>query len=332
MLPYSLMSSPSPLIVQGAFRSGTTALFRVLRHDPGLQCYYEPLHPNLLDHVEEADKANATHPKSSLYREFRDVPNLRQSFCSSFAGAARQVQWGKTPVALRQYLRRLIQAAPYPSMLQFNRAFWMVPCLGRLFPQAVFVHMVRDPRSVVWSRLTTACGGRARLSLPWIGKCLPLSSGNLLHVFSKYARFSAYNMHRYFAMGREIVERQKGAIFQRLKPIFQRVDSAAPYVKALALWAANVHICHHQAHHWFGSRYVTIRYEDFCQSHGAILREIYGPLERPIPKDVLRSAETTIRSNRLRKWTGIRHARERFAKGIEKAKIGPIMDDFRYSR
>jgi hypothetical protein len=33
------------LLIQGVFRSGATALFRALRQDERLDCFYEPLQP-----------------------------------------------------------------------------------------------------------------------------------------------------------------------------------------------------------------------------------------------------------------------------------------------
>ena len=225
------------LLLQGVFRSGTTALFRVLRRDERLRCFYEPLHPNVLHRAREAHDARPDHPKSSPYAEYAPLlDQLKPKLDSALPDWPHWLDADDEAPTLATYLRRLadVDAAP---LLQFNRAFWMGGWLARTFPEASFVHLVRDPRSVVWSQLTTASGDRVRMDWPIVGRRLPFSSGALRRVFSEHAYFGAYHLDEYFEAGVRCLD--DGPDDDALTSALRRLDAvreAPPYVKALALW------------------------------------------------------------------------------------------------
>ncbi|PSQ95615.1 MAG: hypothetical protein BRD51_05495, partial [Bacteroidetes bacterium SW_11_64_17] len=230
---------------------------------------------------------------------------------------------------LATYLRRLadVDAAP---LLQFNRAFWMVPWLAQTFPDASFVHLVRDPRAVVWSQLTTD-SGRVRMDWPLLGRLLPFSSGTLRRVFSEHAYFGAYQLDEYFEAGLRLLDDGPGDAI--LHDALQRLDAvraAPPYVKALALWGAQVEACRRYAQTASGDRSVLLRYEDVCESPCAHLRTIYAGLDHALPDAVRDHARCAIDTDRLRRWTNVPTAEQHFREGVERAQVADLMRDFDY--
>ena len=319
------------LLLQGVFRSGTTALFRVLRRDERLRCFYEPLHPNVLHHAREAHDARPDHPKSSLYAEYAPLLDRLESHLGSLLPAWPRLLGSddEAPI-LATYLHCLTDTDAEP-LLQFNRAFWMVPWLAQTFPDASFVHLVRDPRAVVWSQLTTD-SGRVRMDWPLLGRLLPFSSGTLRRVFSEHAYLGAYQLDEYFEVGLRLLDDGPGnAVLDSALRRLEAVREAPPYVKALALWGAQVEVCKHHAQSAFGPRSLRLRYEDVCDAPCAPLRSIYALQNRPLPDSAREYAQRTIDADRLRRWTDVPTAEHRFREGIEQAQIAGLMRDLGYS-
>lgn len=319
------------LLLQGVFRSGTTALFRALRRDERLRCFYEPLHPDLLGHVRESRVSDPDHPKSSLYAEYAPLlDRLKPQVGSMPSNSPHVLGADDEAPSLTAYVRSLTDTEEVP-LLQFNRAFWMIPWLARTFPDASFVQLVRDPRSVVWSQLTTASGERVRMDWPLLGRLLPFSSGSLRRVFSEYAYFGAYQLDEYFEAGRRLLHDGPGdAILHDALRRLDAVRAAPPYVKALALWGAQVEACRRHAQTAFGDRFVPLRYEDVCDSPCAHLRRIYARLDPTAPDTVRDYARRAIDADRLRRWADVPTAEQRFWEGIERAQVADLMRDLDY--
>jgi hypothetical protein len=317
------------LLVQGVFRSGTTLLFRMLRRDEQLRCFYEPLHPDVLDHAGEAHATDPGHDKSSLYAEYVPTLNRIRTQGAPDSWPCQLADTDEAP-ALRAYLECLCPNGEQ-RLLQFNRAFWMVPWLGRTFSGSPFVHLVRDPRAVVWSQLTTASGQRVRMDWPLLGRLLPLSSGNLRRAFCEHAYFGAYHLDEYFEHGLRLLQDEETAPATRAA--LQRlgaVQDDPPYVRALALWGAQVEACQHHARSTFGTQFLFLRYEDVCEAPCEHLRSIYNLQDRPLPTPVETYAQQTVNAECPRRWTEIPSAHRRFREGIRRAHIADLMRDLGY--
>lgn len=312
------------LLLQGVFRSGTTALFRTLRRDEQLRCFYEPLHPSLLEHACEASASDPDHPKSPLYAEYVPLLDpLRAQFGPDLPEWPHRLGNNDEAPALAAYMRMLGEGGG--ALLQFNRAFWMVPWLARLFPEAPFVQLVRDPRSVVWSQLTTS-SGRVRMAWPLLGRLLPFTSGTPERVFSEHAYFGAYQLDEYFAAGQRMLDEGTGDdVLNTALRRLSVVRGAPPYVKALAVWGAQVEACRDHAQAVFGNRALLLRYEDFCASPGKSLQAIYDLQNRCLPGSVREYAQRTLTTDRLRRWTDVPSAEPQFREGIRQAQIADLM-------
>jgi hypothetical protein len=183
----------------------------------------------------------------------------------------------------------------------------------------------------VWSQLTTASGERVRMDWPLVGRLLPFSSGALRRVFSEHAYFGAYQLDEYFEAGVRCLD--DGPDDDALTSALRRLDAvreAPPYVKALALWGAQVEICHHHAQSAFGPRFLWLRYEDLCDAPCEHLRSIYALRNRPLPDPVREYARHTIDPSRRRRWADVPTAEQHFREGTERAQITDLMRDFGY--
>lgn len=320
------------LFVQGVFRSGTTTLFRTLRQDPHRRCFYEPLHPNLLDHVNEASTGTPSHSKSPLYAEFVPLSEqLEAHYNSSLATRHAVLDRNDTAPELKAYLQLLAHSSPR-VLLQLNRAFWMTPWLRRQFPESAFVHLVRDPRSVVWSQLTTASGTRVRMKLPLLNRrYFNFSSGNLSNVFSHRAYHGAYHVKEYLKVGRRaLAQGPEDSVTKWACEQLREVQDTPPFIQALALWGAQVRVCHHQAQAAFGDQYVLLRYEDLCTHPHRALERIYSLLPGSLPSPVLEYARAHIHKPSLSSWHEVDQAEERLRDGIRRAGIEKVLDEVGY--
>ncbi len=303
----------------------------MLRRDERMRCFYEPLHPNVLDHAREVHDSRPDHPKSSLYAEYAPLlDRLESQLGSPLPAWPRLLGSNDEAPALATYLHYLTDTDKEP-LLQFNRAFWMVPWFARTFPEASFVHLVRDPRSVVWSQLTTASGERVRMDWPLLGRLLPFSSGTLRRVFSEHAYFGAYQLDEDFEAGLRLLDDAQSETIP--ESALQRLDAvreAPPYVKALALWGAQIEVCQRHAQSAFGPRFLRLRYEDVCDAPCEYLRSIYELQNRSLPGPVCEYARQIIDTDRLRHWTDVPSAKERFREGLRQAQITDLMRDLGY--
>jgi len=318
------------LIVQGTFRSGTSVLFRTLRNDPARTCYYEPLHPNLLSHVAEAKAAGPDHPKSPLYAQYTPLlPRLRRVYRSSFWEDYATVRRGDAAAPLRTYVRLLADSAAR-TVLQLNRAFWMAPWLHQTFPDARFIHLVRDPRSVVWSQLTTHSGERVRMTWPLLGRLFSFSSGDLSNVFSRYAYHGAYQIQDYFRLVLDRFSHSTEGVRHWAYSCLQSVCECRPYVQALAVWGAQTRVCHREAQSAFGSRYLCIRYRDLCTAPTETLRRIYALYGDTPPSPVMQYAEAQVHADRVSSWRRDERTWTCFREGLRRARLSPALDELGY--
>lgn len=302
------------LIMQGVFRSGTTIVFECLRRDPGAVSFYEPLHPELGALVKGAKRGGDGPVKSGLFREY--VPLMGGAldrFDPSFAYEHAVLDAEDTAPALEAYLRGLASAGERVRF-QFNRAFWMVPWLGRRFPDACFLHIVRDPRSVVFSQMRRRPEHASVALVGGGGDPDPEA------VFSKAADHSYYYADRYLSIARSAA---------RLRGEVEGVEGA-PFVEGLALWAAQVGVCHREAKKAFGDSYLAVTYERFAREPGKVLEDIYQRLGRACPSDVRAFAEAEVYAPKPRVWHEDSTFASRFEEGFQQAGIEEVAARFGY--
>ena len=300
------------VIVQGVFRSGTTALFETLRQDRRFRCYLEPLHPRLISHI---DDMLSPSPKDPAAQSFADYGDYRDRIAAlvrpDFSREKCILEETDNAPELETYLRFLADTHDN-VVLQFNRAFWCTQWLHRIFPDSYFIHIVRDPRAVVWSQMTTTpWRRRVLLNLPVLG-ARPTSK--MKYVFSRFAGWGDYRAPEYFDRGLGGLAREDRALLMNLRK--QR-----PFVRALAVWGLQARICHQQAQSVFGEHYHLLRYEDFCVNAARTVKALYCFINLELPQEVTNHASANIHTKRLAPWREIPRAHANFGKGMQRAGV-----------
>ncbi|MFB6098252.1 MAG: hypothetical protein ABEK84_03915, partial [Salinibacter sp.] len=150
-------------------------------------------------------------------------------------------------------------------------------------------------------------------------------------VFSRYAYFGAYHLDEYFAAGRRLLgEAPENPVLKRALRRLKAVRDDRPYVKALAVWGAQVEACQHHVRSAFEDRSFQLRYEEFCRAPVEHLESIYALQDRPLPDSVRAQARRSIDASRLRRWTEVPTAEQRFQEGVQRAQIAELMRDLGY--
>lgn len=138
------------LLVLGRFRSGTTAVWNMLRHVPGVTAYYEPCHDSLMEHLRAQTRADPTHVGVSDYwSEYIPILEpIAQYHRREFATQRLCMSGSDDHPALESYLRFLLASAPRGDCvaLKMNRMDLRLPWLRSRFPDVPIVYVQRNPR------------------------------------------------------------------------------------------------------------------------------------------------------------------------------------------
>lgn len=138
-----------PVFVSARFRSGSTLLWHLLRQLDGVTAFYEPCHDNLLEHVRSATPVQDSHRGvTSYWDEYASLMDRLPALHENAFGAIRlSLEADDEWPAFERYLRFLITGArPGRPVLQMNRVDLRLPWLRARFPEALIVHLVRNPR------------------------------------------------------------------------------------------------------------------------------------------------------------------------------------------
>jgi hypothetical protein len=171
------------LFVVGRFRSGSTAVWNVLRHIPGVTTYYEPCHDSLLEHIRTHTLADPSHIGVSEYwKEYVPImERLPAYYRRDFATRRLCLSADADHPELEQYLRFLVASAPEGNIaaLKLNRMDLRLPWLRRRFPETPILYIYRNPRDNWVSMVRNQPAGR--VDDPWLnsGYDLVVWSANL---------------------------------------------------------------------------------------------------------------------------------------------------------
>jgi len=159
----------SPVFIVGRFRSGTTALWNILRHSDEAFAMYEPLHDTLATHLDHPAAPDATHRGVADY--FHELRQHREQVLSLYRmgfGATRLALAAKDSYPeLKTYLTALINLAGEKiPVLKCVRLDFRLAWLRKQFPHAKIIYIVRDPREQ-W--ISMAAKDNADLKVPrWL--------------------------------------------------------------------------------------------------------------------------------------------------------------------
>ena len=262
------------LFIQGMRRSGTTILYDALREDPGLRCFYEPLR----EQAETRGGGSGARDEDA----FGETRELRQAFRDSHYPnlAIEDFNWGgprrpaleldpDLPPHCRDWLGYLL-GQDRRVVIKETRLANKVPVLAQLDPDAVLIHVVRDPRAVTASIVL----GRGRRQL----ERLKDADG-----------FFADRKPRKLWSSRAISEQLLGS------PLYGEIKDPSNVLRVLLVWRECFETTWSEARRHLGERYLLLRNEDMRTNPEGTLGRIYSQLGRPLPREVVRWAQENVR-------------------------------------
>jgi hypothetical protein len=154
-----------PVFIVGRFRSGTTALWNLLRVQPEVLGIYEPLHDALPDHLRTEFPADPTHlGVTDYFREMRPYRNqILERYRPEF-GATRLALAGREEFPeLKLFLEALagLTKTRVP-VIKCARMDYQLAWLRRNFPEAPIIYIHRNPREQWLSMAAKAAPGCVR--------------------------------------------------------------------------------------------------------------------------------------------------------------------------
>lgn len=274
-----MTADASTIFIIGLRRSGTTVLFDILQEDMSSACFYEPLCAGRATPGGGSGIKPIDH--NADLRRFRMDFAARHGLPASNApfnfGAPRDValEAGDHDLGdmLRAYLREMAEVAPH-TVLKFVRATFLVSDLHAIAPQAVLVHVRKNPLRFVVSHLI----GRRRARGPVrelarrlvYGPTLTLDDLTADRVFTKRRTFDTWSQER--VADHYLRTLPHGDILRR-KPAYYRL---------LLLWKHFNERIETDARRLFGDRYVPITNEQLARDPAAVLGHVYEAADLPV--------------------------------------------------
>lgn len=263
------------ILIQGMRRSGTTILYDALLEDPQLTCFYEPLR-------EEGETPGG----GSGAREtdpFAETRRLRAAYAAEHHPelAIDEFNWGgprnpalelgpELPEHCTGFIRYLLDR-PGEVLIKFTRIAEKLEAIAPLAPEAVFVHVVRDPRSVATSMMM----GKGRKRAP---------------VYDDPSSFFDERSKRKLWSSREISSK-----LLRL-PEYAHLRRPANPTRILLVWKHTFESTYRDGKRLFGDRYVLLRNEELRADPVGAISRVYRAAGRPTPPEVAKWARGAIRS------------------------------------
>lgn len=242
------------IIILALRRSGTTTLWRLFRQNPVFTCFDEPF-SRLLHQLPKEHK-------KGVRKEFIDLYNENSAlFHKIYAPILRQEETSKgMNEKQKHYLHFLLKKVPL--VLDVTRCHGKISDLHSEMPDAVFVHLYRRPASFVTSHL-----------LPSDQKdILGLRSYWNRHVFfSKKKRFNRWGME-------ELLRKPYAKITRKLiatEGVQLSPENSSAVRLLLSHWLGCYRLAERKGTQFFGPRFLSVCFEEFCANPKKILTNIY---------------------------------------------------------
>jgi hypothetical protein len=145
------------ILMQGMRRSGTTIVYDALAQDPRFSTWYEPLAPGISPSIgggsgmQSKDLFARLKDARGKFMQSNDIQEI--DIFNHGAPKDAELEFEKEfPNIIDEYIGFLFNNSEH-VLAKFTRAYRKVEALHRICPDALFVHLVRDPRAVVASYL-----------------------------------------------------------------------------------------------------------------------------------------------------------------------------------
>ena len=274
------------LWVIGLRRSGTTILYDALGEDPSLRRFYEPLR-------EEAETIGGGSGARDV-DVFAETRGLRERFRADRYPElpSDDFNWGgprapelelepELPAHASDFLAHLLAQAPEVAIKE-TRLHHKLGAIAGLDPDAVVVHLVRDPRAVTASMLL---GRRRRTDI------YP-DADAFFSKRTKRALWSSRGISEALLAGQTADPAAPGGEAEEAGGTFDIPD----FVRPMLVWKAAFEAAEADGHRHFGERFALVRLEDLRADPATELDRIYALLGRETPAAVVDWARENVQA------------------------------------
>ena len=261
------------IFIHGLRRSGTTILYDILSEDDRISSFYEPLS------LGKASYGGGSGAKAGNIMMSLSEARVQAGYLGGGNGDPRlnygaptnyklESRRGRLPDDIREYLATIVKK---DSLLKFTRATFFAKDLYDLDPDAVFVHIRKDPRRFAASHMCVKEYGSK------------LCSDSSLF-FSKKVGFNQWSQE--YISNLYLKENKR-----------EYLDKPA-YFKLLYLWKEFGKVTEEGAANLFGDRYIEVTAEGLYFNQIEVLNHIYKKIGRRTPGSVLAWANSNVRKPR----------------------------------
>lgn len=148
-----MKAKQAPIFITGRFRSGTSFMWQIFDHLKGYCAWYEPLHPQLLSAIEHVQPKQDHVGITDYWATYREHPEFATKYAVEFATHKLYLEAKDEYPKLEAYINHLIKlSGDEIPVLQFNRVDLRLPWLRAKFPEAVIIHIDRNPLQLYCSQ------------------------------------------------------------------------------------------------------------------------------------------------------------------------------------
>lgn len=265
------------IFIQGMRRSGTTILYDALLEDPGLHCFYEPFRENTEtpgggSGARESDPFAETKALREAYAaaEFPQVPIEEFNWGGPRKG---ELEIGpELPEHCTGFVRHLLARGDGREvMIKFTRIYDKLEAIAPLAPEAVLVHVVRDPRAVAVSMMMGK--GRKRAD--------------------DYADANSFFEER---RKRKLWSSREISAQLLTHPEYAHLRRPANFMRILLVWKHTFENTFRDGRRLYGDRYVLLRNEELRADPVGAISRVYRAAGRPTPAGVAEWARGKVRA------------------------------------
>jgi len=281
------------IIAQGLRRSGTTILYDIISEDQRFTTFYEPLAKEKQSigggsGIQQFDVMAGLREARNKFSISSRIENIEFNF-----GAPNnyklEVGENHLPETIRKYIRFLLNSGEN-TLLKFTRGTFFVEQLHELSPNALFIHLEKNPALWVMS-----------------------------HMFGKdYSKNIWKDADQFFQMNTGFNFWSQEAIanyyIEKTKPAFNEKPA---FFKLLYVWKEFNETIKKEGTKYFKSNFLTINNSELFGNYESILNRIYSFGDLSVPNLTLHWAKKNLRPPR-----GIVHASdERWREAFEELNI-----------
>ena len=250
------------IIIVGLRRSGTTAFWEAFRKDDSLCCYDEPFNPNLAELPKENSKGTRA--------EFIDLFENDAGLFNNFFSPISLLEESSADITRFQsdYLAWLLNQNQGRSAVVVDsvRIGFKLEKIYEIIPQAILVHLYRDPVAWISSHLLPSGRGTWRKKI-----------ANIYRHLYFWTRKGFYNNWGY----QEIVEREisNTSYWGSIDIRAEDLRNKPAFLQLALFWHWAFRETERFGNEFWGDRFFSIPFESFCLNPEKVISDIYTVAE-----------------------------------------------------